>query len=174
LALVSTSSDWQRLALFSAIKPQLERLNLQVIPTDHSLSWSAYVDLAKSARVVVTTHELQDWFKVVPSPWFRRRLPTHTITGRIWEAFATSSTLITANSQLIRSFGFVPGQHFVDVSSFISDGKNWSPTETLEYFEQVALAGHSLFTEITSRYESEMKCLKIEDHGVSGQRPGPN
>jgi hypothetical protein len=170
LALVA-ATDSKRVALLPEIQAKLLELNLQTVATDHSLSWTDYVQLAKSARLVVTTHELQDWFKVVPSPWYRRRLPTHLITGRIWEAFATSSTLVTEDSELIRSFGFLPGVHFIELSGFTSKRMNWDPAETFEYFQQVALAGHSLFNEIAHRYEVEMKFQGIEaSGGPKGER----
>lgn len=165
LALVS-ATDSKRVAILPEIQARLEELNLQTVATDHSLSWTEYVQLAKSARLVVTTHELQDWFKVVPSPWYRRRLPTHLITGRIWEAFATSSTLITEDSELIRNFGFVPGEHFIELSRFTDKRISCDPAETFENFERVARAGHSHFIEIAHRYEVEMKCQGIEASGV--------
>jgi len=74
-------------------------------------------------------------------------LPKHTVTARVWEAFASETALVTDDNEILQGLGFFPGEHFVSLPDPLSEKANWFLPEEFE-LQRIASAGHLRFIEL--------------------------
>ena len=126
LALLATGGGGPyRQRVVRQIEPKLRASGYQTRRTTNSLSWRAYVNLHRESRIVVTTCRMQPEYLVGPR-YYQKLIPALVVTGRVWEAFASGSVLITDANPVLESLGFVPGQHYLALpDSSESDWNEW-------------------------------------------------
>lgn len=156
-------SDREKLALIAAggggpyrewvarqIEPRLTSLGYTTRRTSNDLSWPDYVNVHLKSRLVVTTCKMQPEYRVGPR-YYKEKIPESTITGRVWEAFASGNVLITDANPVLDSLGFVAGYHYVPLPSWSE--ANWSewtlPTE--DELDTIAANGNLRFQTCVAR-----------------------
>jgi len=146
VALFAVTTDLYRRAVFQGMSGPVCESGYRVVPTSNLLTWSEYINLNLSSKLVVTTCRLQEAYLVGPER-YRKLLPKHTVTGRVWEAFAAGAALVTDDNGILWSFGLFPGEHFVALPDPLSEKESWVLPEESE-LERIASAGHSRFIEL--------------------------
>lgn len=152
----AVTGDPRRVELLEEWATTLERNGLQVWPSGHVERYSDYVRAARRLGVVVTTCYLQERFITGPF-WYRWRLAPDTVTGRVWEAFAAKSLLICNDNSELRAFGFLPGQHFLDLPKRKSLASWELPTESV--MQSIATKGHEHFCQLRNESVRAMEHL---------------
>jgi len=146
VALFALTHDPYRREVFQEMNGPISELGYRVEPTHHLLTWSEYVSLNLRSKLVVTTCRLQGDYVFGPQR-YRRLLPKHTVTARVWEAFASETALVTDDNEILQGLGFFPGEHFVSLPDPISEKANWFLPEEFE-LQRIASAGHLRFIEL--------------------------
>ncbi len=98
------------------IEPKLLLAGYKTSRTQFSLSWDSYIKLNQDSQIVVTTCKMQpDYFR--GPRYYRKLIPQLTVTGRVWEAFASGNVLVTNQNPILEDLGFRAGQHYVPLPS---------------------------------------------------------
>ena len=118
--LLPSSGERRRVELAKALEPTLVASGYQIMWTSHdNLSWESYVRALGSATGALTTCWLQDTYINGPKK-YQDRLPSTTVTHRVWDTFASGACLFTNNNSVFQELGFLPFEHFVPVPEFES------------------------------------------------------
>ena len=115
-----------------------------MIDTNHGQTEGDYIHSIRETKFIFTTCWMQDGYYIGPK-YYKDRIPSTTVTGRVWEAFAVGAVLITNNNSTLNEFGFFPGKHFID----FSQSNNLSDLEYLianeQLCAQIAARGQNSF-----------------------------
>lgn len=152
----AVTGDPRRVELFNEWATVFERNGFQVWPTGDLEDYRDYIKAARNVRIVVTTCYLQERFIIGPL-WYRRRLPSDTVTGRVWEAFASKSLLLCNDNPELRAFGFLPGQHFLNLPNGESSAGWELPSESV--LQSIATEGHEHFCQLRKESMRAMEGL---------------
>jgi len=147
--LLAVSSDPRRKALMEVIAKSLSGSQWIMNYSNLDLSWSEYVNLVKSCRIVMTTCWMYE-IHIVGSRTTKRRIPSTAVTHRVWEGFASGCTVFTNSNKVFESLGFKPGVHYVEI---------WDEHAHVENIEllseddlkKIAKAGHDLLSQIVNK-----------------------
>lgn len=126
------------------IEPRLQSFGYQTRRTNNSLTWNSYIELHRRTRLVITTCKMQPEYLIGPR-YYQERIPDWTVTGRVWEAFASGNLLITDANPILQNLGFLAGHHYLAIpSSSEPDWSGWHlpPDEALA---MIAQEGHVHF-----------------------------
>jgi hypothetical protein len=143
LAVLAGSGESRRLNLMNLYSNFLESSGWKIISTNHSLAWSDYVALIKSSQMTITTCFLQQ-AHITGSTNNKNRLPLNTVTGRVWEGFASGSVVVTNINSVFEALGFVPGKHYLALKEFPSEIHELT-FHTSRELEDIAKLGQSHF-----------------------------
>lgn len=143
--LAGTGGGEYRQEVMAAMAKSLGRSGFATKSTTNALSWEEYVDLYKSAQVVVTTCRIHPTYLRGPK-FYQRRIPAFAVTGRVWEAFASGNVLVTDDNPILLDLGFLAGTHFVPLPTEIREWDQWKPPAEAK-LASIAEAGHELFLE---------------------------
>lgn len=130
------------------IVAKLQGAGYETVSTGKGLDWDSYIDLNKRSRIVVTTCQLQSEYLIGPRS-YRAKLPTHLITGRVWEAFASGNLLVTDISDELAALGFAAGEHYWPLPN--GGPAEWDSWRLPAEFsaDEIAANGRLRFLEIT-------------------------
>ena len=98
------------------IERELTAAAYRTTRTRFHLSWDSYVELNRKSRIVVTTCKMQPDYLRGPR-YYRKLIPHLTVTGRVWEAFASGNLLITDENPILEQLGFKAGRHYLPLPS---------------------------------------------------------
>jgi hypothetical protein len=146
--LLAISSDPRRKTLMEVIAKSLSESQWIMKYSNLELSWSDYVSLVKSCRIVMTTCWMYE-IHIVGSQSTKGRIPSTAVTHRVWEGFASGCTVFTNSNKVFEVLGFKPGVHYVEI---------WDehvPVENIELpsehdLKKIAKAGQVLLSQIVN------------------------
>ena len=120
LVVLAGSGEIRRLNLMILYANFLDSSGWKFVSTTQSLPWSEYMSVIKNSQITVTTCWLQQ-AHITGSTNNRNRLPKSTITGRVWEGFASGSVVVTNSNSVFDALGFVPGKHYLELKELPSE-----------------------------------------------------
>lgn len=109
--------------------------------------WSEYVSLVRESKILLTTSYIPDGALSSTLEMWR---PDGTVTGRVWDGFASGCLVITNTTSAIVHLGFFPGVHFWDLDRFLNSPKGLLDRHDTE-LQGIAERGHQLFLEKRQR-----------------------
>ena len=160
VAAVAISGDPRRSEIRDLLAPKLLQRGYTIRETGSLGSYEEYRKFAREVPIVVTTCWLQERFIEGPS-WYRKRLNAHTVTGRVWEAFASKSLLICNENSEMALLGFAPGKHYVALPAH-DEFEHWG-LPSASQMEVIAEGGHAQFLRVRSRTDGFLKNLISSD-----------
>jgi len=127
----------------------LEKEGYTIIPTNWELSWEDYVQLNLDSKIVVTTCSMHpDYFR--GPRFYKVRIPKYTITGRVWEAFASNNVLFTNENPALEGLGFFPMVHYVPVQICLNGQLLPVEIPGPDGLEGIAAAGSQRFRDLVT------------------------
>lgn len=152
------SGDNHRIQITKLIAHELKSLGWQISPTvSNQLSWPEYVQNLQKGKIVITTNLLQEQYYTSMPNYLRRRLPSTTITHRVWEAFILELLLITNPTNALLELGFVPGEHFLDLTKVIDKKNSISKYFLCADLNKIAKSGRKQLLEVLKNSEFILK-----------------
>jgi hypothetical protein len=147
IAVIALSGERRRITMMNNLKEILILRGWKVKSTDHSLDWRAYINLIKSSQITATTCWLHK-IHINGSIKNRSRLPDTSLTGRVFEGFASSSAVFTTPSSVLDFLGFKAGTHYILIpNEFEKELLEFTIPDTFE-LESIGKAGHDHYLQI--------------------------
>jgi hypothetical protein len=128
-------------------------LEAKVMPQHYSyvkaggLPYHNYLELLSQSKLYFTTNLVQPQFLIGPRI-YKSRIHEYTVTGQVWEAFASGCVVITNKCEALEEYGFIAFTHYLDLDELISE-QNKLPTDN--QLMEIAKTGNLLFEKLISK-----------------------
>ena len=146
VVLLPSGGEERRRVFMEKVADQMVSSGWEVQSTNKTFAWNEYVGVVKNCRILVTTCWLQQQF-LVGSKKTRRRMPTSTVTHRVWEGFAAGCTVVTNSNAVLNELGFIAGVHYIELWNDETLDGSFHLQADFE-LEKIAAAGHLHFTKL--------------------------